>query len=71
MSVKRYNLASALVGGLLYAAGGYNNDGGRLASVEAYNPATNSLAPVVSMTGKRYDLARATFDVLSHKKTRQ
>jgi N-acetylneuraminic acid mutarotase len=42
MSVKRQDLGVGVLGGKLYAVGGFNLEDGYLASVEVYNPANDS-----------------------------
>ena len=56
MSVQRVDPGVCVLGGLLYAVGGYNEEGDTFSSVEAYNPATNSWAGVASMSVQRQGL---------------
>ena len=61
MGSKRYGLAAAVVGGLLYALGGY--DGSSLSSCEVYDPASNSWRAIAPMGSKRYGLAAAVLSI--------
>ena len=45
--------AMAVLDGKLYAVGGYNDDEGRLSSVERYDPATNAWEAVAPMATAR------------------
>jgi hypothetical protein len=58
MVSKRRYLAGAVVGGLLYALGGYDGSG-HLSSREVYDPASNSWRAIAPMGSKRCDLAAA------------
>ncbi|CAK8685820.1 unnamed protein product [Clavelina lepadiformis] len=52
MGEKRYGLASTLLDGLVYCAGGYN-DTGRLSSCESYNPEERKWSSIRNMNTKR------------------
>ena len=56
MGIARRTHASAVVGGMLYVFGGYSA-GGRLSTAEVYDPASNSWAPVTSLTSERQAMA--------------
>ena len=55
MGTGRGDHASAAIGGKLYVFGGYSKDDGhgRIASVEAYDPISDTWAYVSDMTGDR------------------
>src|SRR2546430_15083113 len=58
MPTARHRLAVGVVNGILYAVGGSVNVGNPvLATVEAYDPATNSWTTKASMPTARNDLA--------------
>ncbi len=60
MPTARHRLAVGVVNGILYAVGGSGNFGSPavvLATVEAYDPATNSWTTKASMPTARFDLA--------------
>ena len=59
MNTVRFRLAAASVGNTIYAIGGDNNTG-RLSSMEAYDPATNTWISKASMNTARADLAAAS-----------
>ena len=50
MGNDRRNHASAAVGGKLYVFGGYGASTQRLSTAEVYDPASDSWAPVTSLT---------------------
>ncbi|CAK8685753.1 unnamed protein product [Clavelina lepadiformis] len=53
MGEKRYGFASTLLNGLVYCAGGYNNDTGRLSSCESYNLEERKWSSIRNMNKKR------------------
>lgn len=53
MHCRRCSLAVAVLNGLLYVAGGYDN--GALSSMECYNPRTNQWTFLASMTNPRFN----------------
>ena len=53
MGISRVDHASAVIGGKLYVFGGYDSDGIRMASVEAYDPISNTWAQVSGLTPAR------------------
>ncbi|CAK8688373.1 unnamed protein product [Clavelina lepadiformis] len=53
MGEKRYGTASALLNGLVYCAGGYN-DTGHLSSCESYNPEEKKWSSIRNMNNNRY-----------------
>ncbi|CAK8685826.1 unnamed protein product [Clavelina lepadiformis] len=57
MGEKRNVFASALLDGLVYCAGGYNNDTGYLSSCESYNPEERKWSSIRNMNIKRTDHA--------------
>jgi len=66
MPTARYGLVAAFANGLIYAIGGANGAGTALATVEAYNPTTNTWnANLPAMPTARYGAAVAVANVLS------
>jgi N-acetylneuraminic acid mutarotase len=57
MPTARYHLATGVANGILYAVGGLSSSGAILATVEAYNPATNTWTSKASLPTARFDLA--------------
>merc|ERR1711965_706562 len=53
MAEARQSHAVAVLDGKLYAVGGYNDDDGRLSSVERYDPAANAWEAVAPMATAR------------------
>jgi concanavalin A-like lectin/glucanase superfamily protein/Big-like domain-containing protein/Kelch motif protein len=56
MPTPRYGLSTSMVNGIIYAVGGYNSNG-YLATVEAYDPATNTWTSKASMPTASYGLS--------------
>ena len=56
MGTARAYHASAVIGGKLYVFGGFSVSGGRTASVEAYDPISNTWAQVSGLTEARDEL---------------
>jgi N-acetylneuraminic acid mutarotase len=54
MGTARSSAAAAALNGLLYVAGGYDDDDGELRTVERYDPVSNTWEAVASMTSNRY-----------------
>jgi len=59
MSTPRGSLAAAVVNGGIYAIGGYTIGGDAVASMEFYDPSTNSWSTRASMSSPRAELAAA------------
>ena len=57
MGTARRTHASAAVGGKLYVFGGYGAGSERLSTAEVYDPASDSWAPVTSLTFGRSGVA--------------
>jgi len=57
MTTPREGLGVAAVGGIIYAIGGYNSTDGVLATVEAYDPLSDSWSTKAPMPTPRYGLA--------------
>ena len=57
MSVTRVYLGMGVMGGLIYAVGGYSENFNNHASVEVYTPANNSWHSVAYMAVMRYGVA--------------
>ena len=53
MGTSRAYHAAAVIGGKLYVFGGYTHPGGLMASVEAYDPISNTWAQVSDSTSAR------------------
>ena len=53
MAVERSTPAMGVLDGKLYAVGGYPYGGGRLSSVERYDPATNAWEAAAPLTTAR------------------
>ncbi|KAK6046427.1 kelch repeat protein, partial [Cooperia oncophora] len=53
MSTRRMHLGSAVICDCLYALGGEKGEGGRLKSVEKYDPRRNDWISVAAMTKRR------------------
>ena len=53
MGTARDAHASEVVGGMLYVFGGYGGPQERLSTAEVYDPASDSWAPVTSLTSAR------------------
>ena len=62
MSVPRQNHVVAVIGNVLYAVGGYTSGGAAVASVEAYDPTTNSWTPKAAMPTARATMAAAVIN---------
>jgi len=57
MPTPRYGLAVGVVTGILYAFGGFDQSGGALTTVEAYDPVANNWMTREPMPSPRYGFA--------------
>jgi hypothetical protein len=62
MTIARGSLAAVAVGGRIYAIGGYTLGGDAVASMEFYDPSTNSWSARAPMSGPRAELAAAVIN---------
>eukprot|EP01047_Picozoa_sp_COSAG01_P123760 COSAG01_NODE_52728_length_344_cov_1.783673_1_plen_64_part_10 len=62
MGSKRHGLATAVVGGSLYALGGYDGSN-RLSSCEVYDAASDRWRAIAPMGSKRTALAAAALSI--------
>jgi hypothetical protein len=62
MTTPREGLAATVVDGKIYAIGGHTTGGGAVASMEFYDPLTNTWSARASMSGPRANMAAVTID---------
>jgi hypothetical protein len=62
MTTPRGSLAAVTVGGKIYAIGGHTIGGDTVASMEVFNPATDSWSAAAPMSGPRAEIAAAVID---------
>jgi N-acetylneuraminic acid mutarotase len=64
MTIPRGSLASAVVGGRIYAIGGHTSGGATVASMESYDPSTNAWSTRDPMSGPRAGMAAAVVNTI-------